>query len=154
MQRQFAIVRLKKQSLETWEFPITSDEFRTSPLAGIFDEQTKETLHAAICNFPFSYRTRDGRKAWTVTAPKGGTVDVWLTSDGQLWIEGETNLNLIYGLYVHVLQAVPDLAVEDCITGVIHNRASLLRLVRRDEEKRLPFHLFDDDPYTTPPLAA
>ena len=53
--------------------------------------------------------------------------------------------NLIYGLYVHLLAVVPELGLEDGITGVIHNRKSLLRLVRRDEQKRLPFGSLSDD---------
>ncbi len=153
MIREFAFIRLKRHVVEQWEFPITSDEFAESPLGGTFDDVTMKRVDAALSNFPFASRTRDGRRAWTVRAPKGGTLDVWLTSDGQLWVEGDTSLNLVYGLYVHLLPVVPDIAVEDNITGVLHNRKSLLRLIRREQEKRLPFFL-DESPLTTPPLAA
>lgn len=152
MIRQFSLLRLRKQAA-TWEFPITHDEFLESPLAGPFDEVTMQRLDAALARFPFAERSRSRRRAWNVAAPGGGQVEVWLSSDGTIWLEGATTLNLIYGLYVHLLAVVPDLGLEDGITGVIHNRRSLLRLVRRDEAKRLPFEL-GDDPFTTPPLAA
>jgi hypothetical protein len=51
------------------------------------------------------------------------------------------------------MQTCPDIVVEDRIIGVLHNRSSLLRLVRREEERMLPFEL-GDTPDTTPPLAA
>lgn len=70
-----------------------------------------------------------------------------------LFVEGNTTLNLVYGLYVHLLEAQAELVVEDRITGVLHNRASLLHLVRRDEAKSLPFDL-PDTPDRSPPLAA
>lgn len=153
MIREFAIIRVKRQVLESWEFPLTVDEVDESPLAGPFDQVTADRLYRAIGTFPFARKTRDGRKAWTVAAPKRGELEAWLTSDGSLFVEGEMQLNLIYGLYVHLMQTFPDIVVEDRITGVLHNRASLLRLVRREEARNLPFEL-GDNPETTPPLAA
>jgi hypothetical protein len=153
MIREFSILRVKKQVLASWEFPLTVDEVDESPLAGPFDEVTADRLFRAVGTFPFARRMRDGRKAWAIEAPKRGSMDVWRTSDGSFFVEGELQLNLIYGLYVHLMQVYPDLVVEDRITGVLHNRASLLRLVRREEERNLPFEL-SDNPETTPPLAA
>lgn len=152
MIRQFSLLRLRKQAA-TWEFPITHDEFLESPLAGPFDELMMKRLDAALAAFPFAERSHAHRRSWNVAAPGGGVVDVWLSCDGTIWLEGETTLNLVYGLYAHLLAVVPEMGLEDGITGVIHNRKSLLRLVRRDEQKRLPFEL-GDDPFTTPPLAA
>lgn len=153
MYREFAIIRVKKQVLASWEFPLSLDEVEESPLGGPFDELTADRLFRTIGGFPFAARLRDGRKAWDITAPRRGHLEAWLTSDGSLFVEGEMQLNLIYGLYVHLMQSYPELAVEDRITGVMHNRASLLRLVRREEERNLPFEL-GDNPETTPPLAA
>ncbi|MEW5739052.1 MAG: hypothetical protein AB1938_09000 [Myxococcota bacterium] len=153
MYREFSIVRVKKQVLASWEFPLAIDEVEESPLAGPFDELTADRLFRATGAFPFAVRVRDGRKAWSIAAPKRGQLDAWLTSDGCLFVEGEMQLNLIYGLYVHLMQTFPDIVVEDRITGVLHNRSSLLRLVRREEERNLPFEL-GDNPETTPPLAA
>lgn len=153
MVREFALIRVKKQVLQSWEFPLTVDEVDESPLAGPFDRVTADRLYRAIGSFPFARKTGDGRKAWRVSAPKRGELEAWVTSDGSLFVEGPMQLNLIYGLYVHLMQTCPDIVVEDRITGVLHNRASLLRLVRREEERMLPFEL-GDNPETTPPLAA
>jgi hypothetical protein len=68
-------------------------------------------------------------------------LEVWVTSDGSVFLEGETTLNLVYGLYVHLCDLVPELVLEDRITDVVHNDRSLLRLVRREEAARLPFDL-------------
>lgn len=153
MIREFALIRVKKHVLSSWEFPLVMDEADESPLAGPFDEVTADRLFRATGHFPFAKKTGDGRRAWRVTAPKRGEMEVWLTSDGSLFVEGDLQLNLIYGLYVHLMQTCPDLVVEDRITGVLHNRASLLRLVRREEARNLPFEI-SDNPETTPPLAA
>ena len=46
-----------------------------------------------------------------------------------------TSLNVVYALFLQLLEVCSDLAIEDRITGELHDRASLLRLVRRDEQK-------------------
>lgn len=153
MVREFAFIRVKKQVLRSWEFPLTVDEVQESPLAGPFDATTAEALYRAIGRFPFARKTGDGRRAWAVQAPRHGDLEAWLTSDGGLFIEGSMQLNLVYGLYVHLLEVCPDIVVEDRITGVLHNTASLLRLVRRQEERDLPFRM-SDNPLRSPPLAA
>jgi hypothetical protein len=151
MIREFSIVRVKKATA-AWEFPLSFDELRECPLAGPFDEVLATRLDQALGRFPFARRTRDGRRAWRICAPGRGTVEAWVTSDGSLFLDGETSLHLVYGILVHLSAECRELAVEDRITGMLHNRASLLRLVRRDEERSLPFYL--EDPNHTPPLAA
>jgi hypothetical protein len=79
-------------------------------------------------------RTHDGRRAWSISA-KRGELDVWFTSDGSVFVEGATSLNIVYALFLQLLEVCPDLALEDRITGELHDRHSLLRLVRRDEQK-------------------
>jgi len=150
--RQFALLRTKPGLTRDWEFPLSHDEALESPLAGPLTEAQRKRLDVHLGRFPFARRTQDGRKAWRIEVPHRGWLEAWITSDGSLFLEGTAGLNAVYGLYVHLLELGADFALEDCITGVLHNRASLLRLVRRDEEKRLPFHL--DTPFTTPPLAA
>ncbi len=88
-----------------------------------------------LSQFPFATRTHDGRRAWTISAGNA-RLEVWLTSDGSIFVEGVTSLNLVYACFLQLLEASPDLALEDRITGELHARQSLLRLVRRDEEKR------------------
>lgn len=151
-EREFTILRAKKQVIG-WEFPLTLEELAESPFAGPFDEVMMRRLDVACGSFPFAQRTHDGRRAWRIATPGRGEIDVWLTSDGGIFVEGRTSLNLVYGLLVHLMQTCPEIVLEDSITGVLHNNRSLLRLVRRDEEKRLPFSL-GDNPQTTPPLAA
>lgn len=137
MRRQFSIVRVKKQVTE-WEFPLCWDEVPGSPLGAPFSKTEQGWLDVAVGCFPFARRTRDGRRAWRISS-SAGTVEVWVTSDGSLFIEGETTLNLVYALYVHLKETVGDLVVEDRITDVVHNEHSLLRLVRREEAALVPW---------------
>ena len=140
MHREFAIVRVKAE-VAKWEFPLAWDEVTTSPLAGPFSQLDQLRLDVAVGCFPFARRTGDGRRAWRIRAQGSGEIEVWVTSDGSVFIEGETTLNLVYGLFVHLAETQPNLVVEDSITGVVHNEKSLLRLVRRDEAARYPFDL-------------
>lgn len=80
MKREFAIVRVKKQVVASWEFPFTHDEVDESPLAGPLDEVLVAKLDAAVGRFPFARRTKDGRRAWTICAPGRGEIDVWFTT--------------------------------------------------------------------------
>jgi hypothetical protein len=139
MFREFALIRVKKQALRDWEFPVTADELPElggSLLAGRFDGDQLERIYRAIGTFPFARKTGDGRRAWRIAAPKYGVLEVWFREDGRVLLRGELHLNLVYGLYVHLVEVCPEIAVEDRITGVLHNRASLLRLVRHEEERR------------------
>jgi hypothetical protein len=83
---------------------------------------------------PFAQRTHDGRRAWEISTRRG-ELDVWFTSDGSIFLEGVTSLNVVFAVFVQLLEVCPDLALEDRITGELHDRASLLKLVRRDEQK-------------------
>lgn len=132
--REFSVVKVKRAVRQSWEFPFSLDECTESPLAGPFSDEQLKAIDQAVGQLPFSERTHDGRRAWAVTT-KHGALDVWLTSDGSVFIDGETSLNLVYAVFLQVLEVCPDVALEDRITGELHDRASLLRLVRRDEQK-------------------
>lgn len=131
--REFSILKVRS-SVHEWEFPLKFDECPTNPLAGAFDERLMRAFDRAIGHLPFARRPHDGRRAWIIEADKG-SLDVWLTSDGSLFVEGVTSLNVVYALLLQLLEVCPDLVLEDRITGELHDRRSLLGLVRRDEEK-------------------
>lgn len=132
--REFSILKVRASARQTWEFPVAIDEFSQSPLAGPFDEAQVKAMDRAVGRLPFSQRTHDGRRAWRIDARRG-ELDVWFTSDGCVFVEGVTTLNVVYALFLQLLEVCPDLVLEDRITGELHSRASLLRLVRRDEQK-------------------
>jgi hypothetical protein len=132
--REFSIVRVKSQ-VRGWEFPFNLDECVQSPLAGALDDGLSRKLDLACGHLPFARRTHDGRRAWSLMTSRG-ELDVWFTSDGSLFLEGVTSLNLVFAVFAQLLEVCPELALEDRITGELHDRASLLRLVRRDEQKR------------------
>lgn len=132
--REFSVLKVKQSVRQTWEFPVSLDECAESPLAGPLDETQARALDRAVGHLPFAQRTHDGRRAWAVQT-KHGELDVWFTSDGSVFIEGVTSLNLVFAVFVQMLEVCPQLALEDRITGELHDRASLLRLVRKDEQK-------------------
>lgn len=140
MHREFSIVRVKHEATK-WEFPMAWDEVTQSPLAGPFSQLDQLRLDVAVGCFPFARRTGDGRRAWRIAGQGSGVLEVWLTSDGSVFIDGDTTLNLVYSLFVHLSETQPHLVIEDSITGVVHNEKSLLRLVRRDEAALVPFDL-------------
>lgn len=140
MHREFSIVRVKQEATK-WEYPLSWDEVVHSPLAGPFSQLDQLRLDVAVGCFPFARRTGDGRRAWRIASTGNGTIEVLLTSDGGLFIEGDTTLNLVWSLFVHLAETQRNLVIEDSITGVVHNEQSLLRLVRRDEAARVPFEL-------------
>jgi hypothetical protein len=140
MHREFSIVRVKSE-VAKWEFPLAWDEVTASPLAGPFNQLDQLRIDVAVGCFPNARRTGDGRRAWRVSMQGAGKVDVWVTSDGSVFIEGETSLNLVYALFVHLTENQPNLVIEDRITNVVHNEQSLRGLMRRDEAALVPFDL-------------
>lgn len=130
MHREFSIIRMKPEAA-TWEYPLSWDEVtKFSPLGGAFSEFELRRLHYAIATFPRARPVRDGRRAWTIHG-----VEAWLTSDGCLFVDGLMDLEFMHALFVHLRAALPNLLVEDRITGVVHDEHSLARLMARD----LPF---------------
>lgn len=132
--REFSVLKVKTAVRQSFEFPISIDECAASPLAGVLTEGQLKAMDRAVGHLPFAQRTHDGRRAWSIMA-KRGELDVWFTSDGSVFVEGITSLNVVYALFLQLLEVCPDLALEDRITGELHDRHSLLRLVRRDEQK-------------------
>lgn len=128
-------MRLKRKA-RNWEFPLSFDEVNESPLAGSFDHATAALLDHALGEFPFARRTGDGRRAWRIAAPARGTIDAWVTHDGSLFVDGDTSLGLVYGVLVHLQKVCSDLALEDRITGLLHDLPSLRHLVDWETERR------------------
>jgi hypothetical protein len=129
MHREFSILRMKADAA-TWEYPLSWDEVtKFSPL-GAFSEFELHRLRCAIATFPRAKPVRDGRRAWTIRG-----VEAWLTSDGSLFIDGLMDLEFMHSLFLHLRAALPNLLLEDRITGVVHDERSLHRLMMRD----LPF---------------
>jgi hypothetical protein len=151
MNREFSILRVRKSVLQRWVFPITFDEVPGTPLAGPFDEALGARLEQALDTFPTARRTTDRRRAWTVELSDEGNLDVWLTSDGSLFVEGPTSLYLVGTLFLHLMKSIPAIVLEDRITGVLHNRESLLGLMASEEAKDLPFPT-EQAFVTTPPF--
>ena len=140
MHREFSIVRVKSD-ITRLQFPLSWDDVEQSPFAGPFSQLDQLRFDVAVGCFPFARRTRDGRRAWRVSGPGSGVVEVWITSDGSLFIEGETSLNLICSLFLHLSETQRNLVIEDRLTGQVHSERSLLALMRRDEAAMTPFDL-------------
>ncbi len=142
MVREFSVLRVRSSVLERSTFPLTFEEFATSPLAGAFDGGLLLRLRGALDSFADAHRVPGhyGLK-WHVQLPRHGALEVVLTSDGSLFLEGPTSLFLVGQLFLHLMRWVPTIVLEDRISGVLHNRESLLRLARREEESTLPFAL-------------
>lgn len=133
MRREFSVVRVKKEAT-SWEFPLAWDECLSSPLAGPLSELEQRRLEATIDRIPHAKRARDGRVAWTIRA-----LDVWMTSDGCFFVEGETTLGAVWELLLDLQQVLPELALEDRITEMVHNERSFFRLVLREQAALAPF---------------
>ena len=140
MHREFSIIRVKSEAAK-WEFPLSWDDVDESPLAGPFSQLDQLRFDVAVGCFPFARRTRDGRRAWRIVGHGSGVVEVWITSDGSVFIEGETTLNLVYSLFVHLSETQRNLVLEDRSTNVVHNEQSLLSLMRREEASLVPFEM-------------
>jgi hypothetical protein len=106
-----------------------------SPLAGPFDAAMLQLLESATGDFPFAERPASGKRGWTI-ATAHGAIEIWFTSDGGIFIAGQTTLNLVYPLFTHLLKVCPDLALEDCLTHELHNHISLMRQMRLENQTK------------------
>ena len=132
MRHEFSIVRVKREAMQ-WAFPVSWDDVQSNPLAGPFSQLDQLRLDVALGCFPFARRTKDGRRAWRIAGHGSGYVEVWITSDGSLFIEGHASLNLICSIFSHLSETQPNLLIEDRASGVVHNERTLLRAMRNDE---------------------
>lgn len=139
MHREFSIVRVKQEASQ-WEFPLSWDELEGSPLAGPFNQLDQLRLDVALGCFPGARRTRDGRRAWRISQ-HSSVLEAWITSDGGLYLDGDTSLELVHELFAHLSLTQRNLVLEDAITGVVHNEQSLAGLVRHEEAVSVPFDL-------------
>lgn len=125
-----------KREATQWEFPLTWDECRSNPLAGPLSELERRRLETKIDSMHHAKRIRGRGTAWKVRS-----LEVWLTSDGSFFVEGVSSLGEVWELFLDVQQMMPDLVLEDRITQMLHNEASLFRLVLREQAAMVPFEL-------------
>ena len=138
MLREFSVF-LVKHEVKSWEFPLSWDEVR-SPRAGPFSASQELTLDVTLAQFPLSARLGGGRPAWRIPCPAGGELRAEMAHDRSgLLLAGETTLELVHRIFVALRHAVPEVALEDLITHVVHDRGSLFRLVIRDAAAAVPF---------------
>ncbi len=130
MFREFSIRRVKPEATG-WEYPLTFDELVESPFGGPLP---RHQLDLALGRFPFAQRTGEAQ-GWRFSTPSRGELVATFVNEGSLLLRGHTSLHLVYGVFVHLLEVHAELVLEDRITGVLHNQASLLYLVRRDDER-------------------
>ncbi len=124
MAYEFTIVRLKKNSEHTLSFPASLVELPTNPIAGAFDAQTRARLVEAIERYPGAYPVEGIKHCYLIETFEGGSLEMWMTSDGHLFIESQAGLELMLGLFAHLRLACDDLAIEDVHHGLLHTRHS------------------------------
>jgi hypothetical protein len=124
MAYEFTLVRLKKNSEHTLSFPADLVELPTNPIAGAFDGPTRARLIEAIERYPGAYPVEGIKNCYLLETFEGGSLEVWMTSDGHLFLESQAGLELMLGLYAHLRLACDDLAIEDAQRGLLHTRGS------------------------------
>ncbi len=100
-----------------------------SAQVGQFSAEQQLGLDAALTHFPLSERLDRTHPAWRVPNPAGGSLRVQMADDhSRLRITGEATVELVLRVFVSLHHAVPQVAIEDLLTHVVHDRGSLLRL--------------------------
>jgi hypothetical protein len=120
MPYEFSIVRLRKNADQLIEFPADLIELDSNPIAGPFDPDTRMRMLQVIALFPGAKPVRGIRNAFEIEPHGGGRLDVWLTSDGHLFIESQAGLELLLALFVELSSVAADLAIEDRQHGLLH----------------------------------
>ncbi len=135
VRREFSICPVKKEATQ-WDFPLAWDDCRSNPLAGPLSELAQRRLETKIDSIPHARRIRGRRTTW-----KMRSMQLWLTSDGSFFVEGESALGAIWELFIDLQQVMPELVIEDRNTEVLHNEASLYRLMVREQAALAPFEM-------------
>jgi len=118
-----AIVRIKKSLVHA--LPLSVGDGKVNPLAGPFDHFTRARLSYAVGKFPFAQKVERGvRDTYEIEAPGGGRLEVWITSDGHIFMDSQAGLELVLALYIELLGVTPDIAIEDPQRGVLHGAES------------------------------
>ncbi|MBK7858731.1 MAG: hypothetical protein IPJ65_08940 [Archangiaceae bacterium] len=139
-----AIVRIKKSLLHA--LPLVVGESGPSPLAGPFDGFTRVRLSHAIGRFPFAVKVENGlRDTYEIEAPGGGRLEVWITSDGHLFLDSQAGLELVLSLFIELLGVSPHLAIEDPQRGVLHGAESFKAFLCGEETAEKPLKAYVDD---------
>jgi hypothetical protein len=118
-----AIVRIKKSLIHA--LPLTVEASNVNPLGGPFDNFTRARLSYAVGKFPFAQKLETGvRDTFEIEAPGGGRLEVWVTSDGHIFMDSQAGLELVLSLYIDLLAVAPDIAIEDPQRGILHGAES------------------------------
>jgi hypothetical protein len=118
-----AIVRIKKSLVHA--LPLSVGSGNVNPLAGPFDHFTRARLSYAVGKFPFAQKVDQGvRDTYEIEAPGGGRLEVWLTSDGHIFLDSQAGLELVLSLYIELLGVTGDIAIEDPQRSVLHSAES------------------------------
>lgn len=117
---EFSIVRLRKNADQLLSFPAELVSLPHNPLAGPFGLETRQLLLSVIARFPGAAPTLGIKNCFEIETPGGGRLEVWMPSDGHLFIESQVGLELLLALFVELNGAVPDLAIEDRQLGILH----------------------------------
>ncbi|MBL9038203.1 MAG: hypothetical protein JNG84_06815 [Archangium sp.] len=138
MVRQFAIVRVKPQ-VTRWEFPVAHDELTESPLAGPLSRRAMATVEQVMDSLPTLRRVDPAQTRWSLARTSWDRVDVWLTSDGGLYVSSTGPLLTVAAIVNELAHAVGGLVAEDCTHGVLHSPETLLQQLEREADVQLPW---------------
>lgn len=119
---ELTIVRLKRN--RNLYFPAAIDTEAQNPIAGPFDTSTKSLLMQAVRCFPYVHQIRRGQDRYEIETPFGGRLEVYMTSDGHLFLESQAALELALALFRGLSTVTPDIAIEDPARGVLHDADS------------------------------
>jgi hypothetical protein len=124
MAYEFSIVRLRKNASATLSFPADLVQLESNPIAGPFDALSQARLIQAIERFPGACPTPGIKNCFEIETLGGGRLEVWMASDGHLFIESQAGLELTQALFFQLRSACDDLALEDAQLGVLHSSRS------------------------------
>src|SRR5450432_1330449 len=103
-----AIVRIKKSLVQA--MPLVIGQGSVNPLAGPFDGFTRARLSFAMGKFPFAQKLESGvRDTFEIEAPGGGRLEIWLTSDGHIFIDSQAGLELVLSLFIDLVNVTQDI---------------------------------------------
>ncbi len=56
-----------------------------------------------------------------IEAPGGGRLEIWLTTDGHIFMDSQAGLELVLALFIELRGVTADIAIEDAQRGVLHS---------------------------------
>src|SRR6185503_2540489 len=131
-----AIVRIKKSLVKT--LPLTIDG-AVSAIAGPFDGFTRARLSYAVGKFPYAVKLEKAMKdTYEIEAPGGGRLEVWLTPDGNIFLDSQAGLELVLSLFMDLRAVCPEIAIEDPQRGTLHNAVSFKEFLCGEDTAEKP----------------